>query len=129
MLPATKLGIFCTAPAIPCAWANFVSEALGTLFLIVVAASIGSHGVAASGLQPGLSPWLIACLVWAIGLGLGSTTGYAINPARDLGPRLVHFLLPLPGKGDSNWGYAPIPLLGDLTGAVLAGLLLRCAHL
>lgn len=127
--PAAKLGVFCTNAAVKSPWANLVSEALGTATLIVVAAAIGSHGVAANGLQPGLTPWLVACLVWAIGLGLGGTTGYAINPARDLGPRLMHAILPIPGKGGSNWSYAPIPIVGDFAGAVLAGLLLHSAHL
>jgi glycerol uptake facilitator protein len=76
-----------------------------------------------------MGPLLVASLVWGIGMSLGGTTGYAINPARDLGPRLVHAMLPIPGKGGSNWRYAPIPIIGDLAGAALAGLLLRCAHL
>jgi glycerol uptake facilitator protein len=71
----------------------------------------------------------VASLVWGIGLSLGGTTGYAINPARDLGPRLVHTILPIPGKGGSNWSYAWIPLVGDLSGATLVGLLVRAAHL
>jgi glycerol uptake facilitator protein len=95
----------------------------------VVAAAIFSHGVSASGPAAGLGPWLVGSLVWGIGLSLGGTTGYAINPARDLGPRLAHALLPIPGKGGSNWRYAPIPIIGDLAGAVLAGLLLRYAHM
>jgi glycerol uptake facilitator protein len=127
--PATKLGVFCTNAAVDSRWANLLSEALGTATLVLVAAAIGSHGVAANGLQPGMAPWLVASLVWGIGLGLGGTTGYAINPARDLGPRLVHALLPIPGKGGSNWRYAPIPIVGDLAGAALAGVLLRYAHL
>ena len=85
--------------------------------------------MAPAGLAPGLGPYLVGMLVWSIGLSLGGTTGYAINPARDLGPRLVHFLLPIPGKGPSNWSYAPIPILGDLAGAALAGLFLHYAHL
>jgi glycerol uptake facilitator protein len=127
--PAAKLGVFCTNAAVHSLWANLLSEALGTATLVLVAAAIGSHGVAANGLQPGMAPWLVASLVWGIGLSLGGTTGYAINPARDLGPRLVHALLPIPGKGGSNWSYAPIPIIGPLTGAALAGLLLRYAHL
>jgi len=127
--PGAKLGIFCTNGAVRNPLANLVSEVLGTGVLIVVAGAIGSRGVAANGLQPGLAPALVACLVWGIGLALGGTTGYAINPARDLGPRLVHALLPIPGKGGSNWSYAPIPIVGDLLGALLAGLLLRFAHL
>jgi glycerol uptake facilitator protein len=76
-----------------------------------------------------MGPWLVASLVWGIGLSLGGTTGYAINPTRDLGPRLVHWLLPIPGKGGSNWSYAYIPIAGPLLGGALAGLLLRYAHL
>jgi len=127
--PAAKLGIFCTNAAVRSPLANLFSEIVGTAVLVVVAAAIGSHGVSATGPAPALAPWLVASLVWGIGLSLGGTTGYAINPARDLGPRLVHALLPIPGKGGSNWGYAPIPIIGDLAGAVLAGLLLHYAHL
>jgi glycerol uptake facilitator protein len=127
--PVDKLGIFCTNAAVRSPLFNIFSELLATALLIIVAAAIGSHGVAANGPAPGLAPWLVASLVWGIGLSLGGTTGYAINPARDLGPRLVHWLLPIPGKGGSNWRYAPIPLIGDLAGAALAGLLLRYAHL
>ena len=126
--PATKLGIFCTNAAIRHLPSNLLGEITGTFVLVLVANAIGSHGVSASGPAPGLAPWLVASLVWGIGLSLGSTTGYAINPARDFGPRLMHFLLPLAGKGGSNWGYAWIPIVGDLTGAALAGLLLRWAH-
>jgi len=126
---AAKLGVFCTNAAVRSPAANIFSEMLGTAVLIVVAGSIFSHGVAADGPAAGLGPWLVGSLVWGIGLSLGGTTGYAINPARDLGPRLVHTLLPIPGKGGSNWGYAWIPLVGDLSGAALAGLLLRYAHL
>ena len=127
--PAAKLGIFSTSPAVPSPLFNIFSEMMGTAVLVVVAAAIGSHGVSPTGPAPGFAPWLVASLVWAIGLSLGGTTGYAINPARDLGPRLMHWLLPIPGKGGSNWRYAPIPLIGDLAGAVLAGLLLHYAHL
>jgi glycerol uptake facilitator len=127
--PAAKLGIFCTNAAVRSPLANMFSEILGTVVLIVVASAIGSHGVAANGLAGGMGPWLVASLVWGIGLSLGGTTGYAINPARDLGPRLAHALLPIPGKGGSNWSYAPIPLVGDLAGGALAGLLLHYARL
>jgi glycerol uptake facilitator protein len=124
-----KLGVFCTAPAIPHLPSNLLGEVVGTFMLVLVAGAIGSHGVSATGPAPGLGPWLVASLVWGIGLSLGSTTGYAINPARDFGPRLMHFLLPIAGKGPSNWRYAWVPIVGDLTGAALAGLLLRWAHL
>jgi glycerol uptake facilitator protein len=127
--PAAKLGIFCTSPAVHSPLFNILSEILGTAVLVVVAAAIGSHGVSPTGPAPALAPWLVGSLVWGIGLSLGGTTGYAINPARDLGPRLVHWLLPIPGKGGSNWRYAPIPIIGDLAGGALAGLLLHYAHL
>jgi glycerol uptake facilitator protein len=126
--PRTKLGIFCTSPAIAHLPSNLLGEATGTFVLIVVAHAIGSQGVSASGPAPALGPWLVGCLVWGIGLSLGSTTGYAINPARDFGPRLMHSLLPIAGKGGSNWGYAWVPLAGDFAGAALAALLLRWAH-
>jgi glycerol uptake facilitator protein len=124
-----KLGIFCTNAAIPHLPSNLLGEATGTFVLVIVAGAIGSHGVSPTGPAPALAPWLVGCLVWSIGLSLGSTTGYAINPARDLGPRLMHFLLPIAGKGPSNWRYAPVPIVGDLAGAALAGLVLHYAHL
>jgi glycerol uptake facilitator protein len=127
--PADKLGVFCTNAAVRSPLLNIVSEALGTAVLVLVAGAIFSRGVSSNGPAAGLGPWLVASLVWGIGLSLGGTTGYAINPARDLGPRLAHWLLPIPGKGGSNWRYAPIPIIGDLAGAALAGLLLRYAHL
>jgi glycerol uptake facilitator protein len=130
---AAKLGVFCTHAAVRSPLLNILSEALGTAVLVVVAGAISSHGVSSNGagsnLPGGMGPLLVASLVWGIGMSLGGTTGYAINPARDLGPRLVHAMLPIPGKGGSNWRYAPIPIIGDLAGAALAGLLLRCAHL
>src|SRR5579863_6185485 len=119
-----KLGVFCTAPAISRPWANLVSEIIGTALLVLVAGAIFSPGVAEKGPAAGFGPWLVGSLVWGIGLSLGGTTGYAINPARDLGPRIAHALLPIPGKGGSNWGYAWIPIVGDFAGAALAGLLL-----
>ena len=126
---ATKLGVFSTGPAIPSPFFNILSEAIGTALLVLVANTIGSHGVSPTGPAPGLAPWLVSCLVWGIGLSLGGTTGYAINPARDLGPRIMHAILPIPGKGGSNWGYAYVPVIGPLIGGALAGLLVRCAHL
>ncbi|HEY1766047.1 MAG TPA: MIP/aquaporin family protein [Terracidiphilus sp.] len=126
--PAAKLGVFCTNAAVRSPLANIASEVIGTMVLVVVAASIFSHGVSPNGPAPALGQWLVGSLVWGIGLSLGGTTGYAINPARDLGPRLAHTLLPIPGKGGSNWRYAPIPLIGDLCGGALAGLLLHFAR-
>ena len=126
--PAAKLGVFCTNAAVHSPLANLFSEMLGTAVLVLVANAIFSHGVAMSGPAAGLGPWLVGSLVWGIGLSLGGTTGYAINPARDLGPRIVHALLPIPGKGGPNWRYAPIPIVGDLAGGALAGLLVHYAH-
>jgi glycerol uptake facilitator protein len=126
--PAAKLGVFCTAPAVRNPLANLFSEVLGTAVLVIVAGAIFSPGVAEHGPAAGIGPWLVGSLVWGIGLSLGGTTGYAINPARDLGPRLAHALLPIPGKGGSNWSYAPIPVIGPLLGGLLAGLLLRATH-
>lgn len=126
--PAAKLGIFCTNGAVNNPIANFISEVIGTMVLVLVAGAIFSRGVSATGPAAGMGQWLVASLVWGIGLSLGGTTGYAINPARDLGPRLIHAILPIPGKGGSNWSYAPIPIAGPLLGGALAGLLLRIAH-
>jgi glycerol uptake facilitator protein len=127
--PTAKLGVFCTNGAVRHPMANFVSEVIGTMVLVIVAGAIFSHGVSDTGPAPGLGQWLVGSLVWGIGLSLGGTTGYAINPARDLGPRIAHALLPIPGKGGSNWTYAAIPVLGPLTGGALAGLLLHYAKL
>jgi glycerol uptake facilitator protein len=127
--PAAKRGIFCTAPAVPATLFNLISEIIGTAVLVIVAGAIFSHGVSASGPAAGLGQWLVASLVWGIGLSLGGTTGYAINPARDLGPRIIHALAPIPGKGSSNWSYAPIPVIGPLIGGALAGIFLRFANL
>jgi glycerol uptake facilitator protein len=126
--PRIKRVVFCTAPAVYMPWANLVSEMIGTMVLVIVAGAIFSPGVAERGPAAGIGPWLVGSLVWGIGLSLGGTTGYAINPARDLGPRIVHALLPIPGKGDSNWKYAPIPVIGPLVGAALAGVILRFMH-
>lgn len=90
--------------------------------LTLVAAAIFSARVSTTGVAAGLGPFLVGCLVWGIGLSLVGTTGYAINPARDLGPRLAHALLPIAGKRDSDWGYAAIPVIGPLIGAALAGI-------
>jgi glycerol uptake facilitator protein len=122
---ATKLGCFCTAPAIRHVAANLFSEIVGTFVLVFVVGAIFSKRVAAAGPAGGLGPYLVGSLVWGIGLSLGGTTGYAINPARDLGPRIAHAVLPVAGKGGSDWGYAPIPVIGPLIGGALAGLLLR----
>jgi glycerol uptake facilitator protein len=118
-----KLACFGTVPAIARVGANLFSEALATFVLIVVASALGAKALGQPG--PGLGPYLVGMLVWAIGLSLGGTTGYAINPARDLGPRIMHYILPIPGKGSSNWSYAPVAIAGPLFGAAIAGLFVR----
>ena len=119
-----KLACFCNTPAIRNAAANLMSEIIATAVLVFVVGAIFSTAIATTG--PGaLGPYLVGSLVWGIGLSLGGPTGYAINPARDLGPRVAHALLPIAGKGTSDWSYAPIPVIGPLIGGALAGWLLR----
>ena len=115
--PAAKLGVFCTAPAVRHTWSNLVSEFLGTFVLLFGLMAIGANRFA-----DGLNPMVVGALILAIGISLGGTTGYAINPARDLGPRIAHAPLPIPGKGDSDWNYAWIPVLGPILGGI-AGVL------
>lgn len=110
---ATKLGVFSTGPAMRNYGMNVVTEAIATFMLV--------FWILVSGGQPsGLGPLAVALVVVGIGASLGGPTGYAINPARDLGPRIAHFLLPIKGKGDSDWGYSWVPVVGPLIGAVLA---------
>ncbi len=125
--PAAKLAVFCTAPAVRSPVWNLLSEALATSMLLVTTHALASPAFATLTGTAALSPFLVGVIVWSIGLSLGGTTGYAINPARDLSPRLAHALLPIAGKGSSDWSYAPIPVLGPLLGAVVTGLLLRLA--
>jgi glycerol uptake facilitator protein len=122
---AAKLDCFSTAPAIRSLIPNLLSEVIATFVLVFVVGAIFSKSVSATGPAAGLGAYLVGSLVWGIGLSLGGTTGYAINPARDLGPRIAHAILPVAGKGSSDWGYAPIPVVGPLLGGALAGLLLR----
>lgn len=121
----SKLACFCTGPAIRSLLPNFLSEVIATFVLVFVVGAIFSKAVSSNGPANALGPYLVGSLVWGIGLSLGGTTGYAINPARDFGPRLAHAILPIAGKGGSDWGYAPIPILGPLAGGALAGLALR----
>lgn len=114
--PVAKLGVFATIPAIRNLPANLVSEIIGTLALLFVIVAIGSAAVA---MPPYLAPVVVALLVWGVGLSLGGSTGYAINPARDLGPRIMHALLPIPGKGGSDWSYAVVPVFGPIIGAAI----------
>jgi glycerol uptake facilitator protein len=123
-----KLACFCTHPAIRSAASNLLSEIIGTFVLVFVVGAIFSKAVVGAGLATGLAPYLVASLVWGIGLSLGGTTGYAINPARDLGPRVAHSVLPIAGKGSSDWHYAAIPIVGPLIGGAAAGLAIRALH-
>ena len=91
-----------------------------TILLVVVGFSFGSKALAPAGLAPGFSPWFWGVLVWVLGLSLGGPTGYAINPARDFGPRLAHAVLPIGPKAGSDWGYALVPVIGPLAGAAIA---------
>ncbi|MBT0993278.1 aquaporin family protein [Cellulomonas sp. DKR-3] len=114
--PAVKLGVFSTGPELRSyAW-NFITEVIATFVLVFVVLAFGPT-------PSGLGPLAVALLVVGIGASLGGPTGYAINPARDLGPRIAHAVLPIPGKGSSDWSYAWVPVLGPLVGGLLAGLL------
>jgi glycerol uptake facilitator protein len=120
-----KLACFSTAPAIRHRPSNLFAEFIGTFVLILVTSAIASKLVAATGPAPGVAPYLVGCVVWSIGLSLGGATGYAINPARDLGPRIMHTILPIAKKGGSDWGYAMVPILGPLAGGAAAGLFVK----
>jgi len=122
-----KRACFCTAPAIRAPFANLISEAVGTFVLVLVANAISSKAVSATGPAAGMGPYLVGSLIWGIGLSLGGTTGYAINPARDLGPRIAHAFLPIAKKEGSDWGYAPIPIVGPIVGAILAAVVVKAA--
>ena len=127
---ATKLAVFATGPEIRSTGSNLVTEIVGTGVLVfgvlAIAANAGEMTAGAVDLSSvfatGLNPLLVGLLVWSIGLSLGGPTGYAINPARDLGPRLAHALLPIAGKGSSDWSYGWIPVAGPLAGGVLGAM-------
>ncbi|MDH6534872.1 aquaporin family protein [Parabacteroides sp. 52] len=110
--PDAKLGVFCTGPAIQAFFSNFISEVIGTFVLVFGILMVSGAEIA--------GPLPVGILIVAIGMSLGGTTGYAINPARDLGPRIAHALLPIKGKRDSNWAYAWIPVIAPVCGALLA---------
>ncbi|MEP6669831.1 MAG: MIP/aquaporin family protein [Chthoniobacter sp.] len=120
-----KLACFSTGPAIRNVPANLISELIGTAVLLIGVGAIFSPAVTGKGLAGGLPPFLVGAVVWGIGLSLGGTTGYAINPARDLAPRIAHAILPIAGKGPSDWGYSWIPVVGPFLGAVVAGVLFK----
>jgi glycerol uptake facilitator protein len=118
--PSAKLAVFCTSPAIRSPTANLLSEVIATFVLVFVASAITEKEFGRGGFAP-----LVGALVWGIGLSLGGTTGYAINPARDFSPRLAHEVLPIPGKGYSDWSYAWIPIAGPVMGASLAAVVAK----
>ncbi len=122
--PARKLGVFCNAPAIRNAPANVLAEVIGTFVLMlgVLAILRPENLVPNTGFDLGLAPLLVGALVGSIGLSLGGPTGYAINPARDLGPRIAHALLPIAGKGTNDWGYAWIPVVGPIIGGMIGAM-------
>jgi len=115
-----KLAVFSTGPAIKSPLANLFSEVLGTAILV-----FGLLGIGANKFSEGLNPLIVGFFIVAIGLSLGGTTGYAINPARDLGPRIAHFFLPIAGKRDSDWSYAWIPVVGPVLGGVIGAFLYK----
>lgn len=117
----TKLAVFSTGPAIRNPVANLITEIIGTFILVlgVLAVVSPANLVPGSDLAKGFSPALVGLIVWAIGVSLGGPTGYAINPARDLGPRIAHFVLPIAGKGSSDWSYAWVPVVGPIIGGVI----------
>ncbi len=116
--PALKLGVFATGPAIRSYWANLISEIFGTFVLVSAILSIGANEF-----TEGLNPLIIGFLIIAIGVSMGGTTGYAINPARDLGPRIAHALLPIAGKGGSDWLYSWVPVIGPILGGIYGALM------
>jgi glycerol uptake facilitator protein len=111
---AAKLGVFCNAPAIRNTFANLISEIIATMVLVLAILFIGANEF-----TQGFKPVVVGLLIISIGLSLGGTTGFAINPARDLGPRIAHFILPIAGKGKSDWGYSWIPVVGPVIGGAL----------
>ena len=126
--PGLKLAVFSTGPAIRNVVWNLVSEIIGTFalvfgILVIKGVMMDPSGSAVPLNMGALGIIPVAFLVWGIGLSLGGSTGYAINPARDLGPRIAHFLLPIPGKGDSDWAYSWIPVVGPIIGGALGAIL------
>ena len=117
--PGTKLGVFSTGPSVPNKPLNILSEAIGAFVLVFAIKGLGNIPTIAGGVDK----FLVFGIIVSIGMSLGGLTGYAINPARDIGPRIAHAVLPIKGKGSSNWGYAIVPLLGPIIGAVAAVLL------
>lgn len=127
----SKLGVFATIPAVRKPALNVITEAIGTFVLVVGVLAIPSvqNLKPELGFATGLGPLLVGLLVFSIGLSLGGSTGYAINPARDLGPRLAHFLLPISGKGDSDWAYSWVPIVGPIIGGIAGALFYKALWL
>ena len=117
---AAKLSVFSTGPALRSTMSNLLSEIIATAVLILGVLFLGGNVY-----SEGLKPIVVGLLIIAIGLSLGGTTGFAINPARDLGPRIAHFILPIHGKGSSDWGYAWIPVVGPLIGAIIGSIVYK----
>jgi len=117
--PNTKLGVFCTSPSIPNAGLNLLSEIVGTFVLVFAILGVGN----VAGIASGVEKLLVFGVIVSIGMSLGGLTGYAINPARDLGPRIAHAILPIKGKRDPNWGYSWVPVVGPVIGGIIAQLL------
>lgn len=115
-----KLGVFCTGPAIRDYKSNFISEFIATFILIFAILGLGT-----ANMVQGFGPLTVGILIWGLGLAYGGTTGYAMNPARDLGPRIAHFVLPVAGKRDSDWAYSWIPVLAPICGGIVAALLFQ----
>ncbi|WP_018085302.1 MIP/aquaporin family protein [Desulfurispora thermophila] len=122
--PGAKLAVFSTGPAIRNLPANLLSEIIGTFILV-----LGIMALGANKFTEGLNPFIVGMLIVVIGLSLGGPTGYAINPARDLGPRIAHFVLPIAGKGDSDWGYAWVPVVGPVIGGLLGAIVSKAVGL
>lgn len=116
----TKLGVFATGPAVDNKPWNVVTEIIGTAILVL---GILATGYSANGVGAGMGPFLVGLLIFVIGVAVGGGTGFAINPARDLGPRIAHAILPIKGKGGSNWGYAWVPVVGPIIGAILGAVI------
>jgi glycerol uptake facilitator protein len=121
--PSLKLAVFSTGPAIRHSPSNLMTEVIGTTILVFGIGAIFGKATNNGAISPAMGPYLVGILVWAIGLSLGGSTGYAINPARDLGPRIAHALLPIAGKGKSDWTYSWIPVLGPVLGGIIGAYL------
>jgi glycerol uptake facilitator protein len=117
---ATKLAVFSSGPAVRATIPNLISEIIATMVLVLALLFLGANTF-----SEGFKPVVVGALIISIGLSLGGTTGFAINPARDLGPRIAHFILPIPGKGSSDWSYSWIPVVGPIIGGVLGAVVYK----